>query len=385
MNGPRRSFGLFLSHQSAYISLRKHFLLPYTFYRLNTLSIPPRTQIPQQFLSFSSVAIHAESVTPLSTPKFDLNSPILAKDALETIINSLSSSLKASKAMIAENIQRPWEGKCQLRDILKVIELFRNLSPSQRSQILSKLLQELPRCEQTAPFSLHDLCHSIASLRYISPNTDQLDNLIEILNRELLTKVSVSQLNHHDTNSLGLAVSGLCNLSSGNPHVLSLLSTLSNALESSLAVESVNIGNPIMDIDIVCRALSGLENCDSDSPAVRKIVKLLADQLREPFRTGRSLQSVENNTRDIDSMGEVLTGKQIQAAARGLKGLSSSHSECRALIGSLAGRLQSMWGTKDKLREPLTNPAAVTILSNLGNMELTEPVSFDMSPARHSH
>lgn len=368
MNGPWRRLLLISPHRGGRFSFdRCHSILMRNFHLIPCL-LERRAYIrrDKQSCLFSST-IHVPEM--ISSTNLSINSPILAHEAMKCILDALSTSRKGE---IPEYCRRPWEGKCHFRDILKLLGFFSDLSVTQRSLILSQILQQLPHCEQIEDFSILEICQALSGLRYVTSNTALINDLVDTLNKQLVFKVSVCGVNRSDADALGLAISGLRHLSSNNPSVRSLFINLSTFLESALYLEDIETGHRIMSLDIVCRALSGLENCSSENSDVRTIVKLLANQLREPSRTGHS----QNGIRKHETNLEVLTGKQILMAATALKGLSSAYPECRAFIGSLSGRLQSMRG-KSHLREPLTTPAAVAILSNLGNMESSDVVSLE--------
>jgi hypothetical protein len=306
------------------------------------------------------------------------NSPIQASDAVKIIISELSQpETGASKSIITAQINRDWEGDSNLSDLMKLMKLSPFLSVSQRSNLLPKLLEQiaLPQTSDP-PCSLTDLCQGISGIRFFHSSNTLVLSLVSSLTSHLRSVLAAASAKRSDLNSIGLALSGLRNLKSEDPQTFSLLETLAEALNLSFHSQSDGSADPVMDLDIACRALSGLENSSSHHQPVATLVKLLANQLREPSRTGRALQLIGTSPSYHSSKVSpiVLSGKQIQLAACGLKGLSSSHSECRELIGSLAGRLQTMRGD-GRLLSPLTAPAAVSLLSNLRHMDPADAVS----------
>jgi hypothetical protein len=305
-----------------------------------------------------------------------------ASDAVKELIADLSSAgpTPSTKSHLTVQISRGWKGKSNLSDLMKLMELSPFLSVSQRSQLLPKLLEQIilqPTADPSS-CSLTDLCRGISGIRFFHSNNPQILCLVSHLASHLRCVLEATSAKRRDLNSIGLALSGLRNLKSEDPETLSLLESLAEAFKLSSKAHSDGSEDLTMDLDIVCQALSGLENSSSHQPPVTALVKLLADQLREPSRTGRALELIGSSSFPKESHSAtvpVLSGKQIQIAAWGLKGLSSSHPECRELIGSLAGRLQTMRGGDSRLLSPLTASAAASLLSNLRHMDPADAVS----------
>jgi hypothetical protein len=287
-----------------------------------------------------------------------------------------------------DSMKLPWTGTVtDLSDLFKVVELFPLMTVSQRSQLFPKLWRQFSASPLLSSCTLAELCRAISGLRVIPSNQTNLLGLVSLLTDQLCPLLS-APLAQSDVNSIGIALSGLRSLPADAPETDRLLHVLATALEAALQSSPQEATELVMDIDITCRALSGLENMTSRQPVVRTLAKLLGDQLREPFRTGRTLQllgsSIPSPVGVVPSAGlpavNYLTGKQIQLAACGLRGLSSEYPECRAVVGSLAGRLQTMRGDKGVLVSPLTGSAAVTLLSNLRHMEPSQAVCSASRP-----
>lgn len=351
------------------------------------------TPISCFFLTYprdSQRAFLATVTTPPATPSLSEHllpslplkdrSPHQASDAVKTIISQLSRpKSEDTKSIITAQINSDWEGHSDLSDLLTLMKLSSFLSVSQRSHLLPKLLEQMALQQTTAPLcSLTDLCEGISGIRFFHSSNPQLLSLVSLLASQVRSVLEATSAKRSDLNMIGLALSGLRNLKSDDSQTLSLLEALADALKLSFQSHSDGSSDPTMDLDIACRALSGLENSSSHHPPVAALVKLLADQLREPSRTGRALQLIGSSpfspSSSVPHPQIVLSGKQIHLAACGLKGLSSSHPECRELIGSLAGRLQTMRGD-GRLLSPLTAAAAASLLSNLQHMDPADAVS----------
>jgi hypothetical protein len=362
-----------------------------------SLSSPPYLSALQLLRSASSTS------TSDSSSELASDSSLSATEALQSIISELSHPI-SPKSQITDRIKLPWKAKVtHLSEIVRALELFPLMTVSQRPQLFSKLWWQLSHLDQVPSCTLDELCRGISGLKAIPPNHPNLLGVVSLLKDHLCALLVVAPLARDDVNSVGIALSGLRSLPADAPEVHHLRDTLATALETALQSSPQGPTDLVMDIDIACRALSGLENSTSREPVVRTLAKLLGDQLREPFRTGRSLQLIGSSSplaspapvsASFDSSSkDCLTGSQIQLAACGLRGLSSEHFECRAVVGSLAGRLQTMRGDKGVLVSPLTASAAVTLLSNLRHMDpsqavcqsplprLTHSLSLPLSPS----
>lgn len=304
--------------------------------------------------------------------------------------NYFNPPLISNDSLLLEKIRKKWEGYCDSNLIFQTISLLPYTTSEQKVFLLPKLLQLVQSLDKDKVYSINELCDAISGFRSISP-LKSIEARRIIIQLSVLFENSSKNTNYNDNvtniNNLGKALSGLKNMGSDQQEIQIILQTIVNEMIVCLRNEQS------MNIDTCCLAISGLENCKSTHQVVRRIVKLLSDQLREKNRTGHVLKSLPSKNQDIDHNPDIsivndnnnnnnkeiiLNGHQVSLIASGFKGLSSDFTECRALIGSLAGRLQTMRGSRNHLNSRLTASAAVALLANLKNVDNSHPVSFSI-------